>query len=135
MTAAGAVVNCQAVNGICFVAAVLSTSLLSFFRGRAIFRGNKWIVAFFALLWLGTVAGSAIVLFTVTTGHIGPTDHCTNTGTKPLSSMGITIIAVNGTLVFFAISWRLPNLSSSTIDESFKAKAKVFLSGNGLPSL
>lgn len=63
-------------------------------------------------LWLGTVTGSA---FTLMASHIGPTDHCINTGVKPLGSMGNIILTINDTLVFFAISWRL--LSFSAIDK------------------
>lgn len=136
MAAVGPVGNCQALQvviGSCFAAAVSLTSLLFFFRVRAILYTNKWIVAIFSLLWLGTVAGSATVPFAITGSHIGPTDYCVNTGVKPYSSTGIIIVAANDTLVFFAISWKL--LSSPAIDESIKAKAKVFISGNGLPAI
>jgi hypothetical protein len=85
------------------------------------------------MLWLGIAAGSITVPFAITGSHIGPTDHCINTGVKPFSSTGIVILAVNDTLIFFAISWKL--LSASTIDDSPKAKLKIFISGHGLPVL
>lgn len=133
----GAVGDCQNLQaigvGTCFVATVSLTTLLFFFRVRAIFHDNKRIVVFFLLVWLGTVAASAVVPFTITASHIGPTDLCVSTGIDALSSLGIIVLAVNDTLVFFAISWKL--LSSSAIDKPFKAKMKIFISGHGLPAL
>lgn len=128
--------NCQALQvalGSCFAAAVPLTSLLFLFRVRAIFHHHKWVVAVLSFMWLGTAAGSITVPFAITGQHIGPTDHCINTAVKNFSSSGIVITAVNDTILFFCISWKL--LSSSAIDPSFKTKAKIFISGKGLPVL
>ncbi len=117
----GAVGNCQALQvaiGCCFAVAIPATSLLFFFRVRAIFNANTWMVAFFAFLWLAVLGGSWTVPFAIQGGHIGPTDHCINTGVKPFSSAGIIISTVNDTVIFIAISWRL--LETTTYDDLSK---------------
>lgn len=131
----GAVGNCQSLQvaiGCCFAVAIPATSLLFFFRVRAIFNANNWIVAFFAFLWLAVLGGSWTVPFAIQGGHIGPTDHCINTGVKPFSSAGIIISTVNDTVIFIAISWRL--LETTTYDDSFRGRIKSFFRGKGLPA-
>ncbi|KAJ8518268.1 hypothetical protein ONZ45_g4624 [Pleurotus djamor] len=131
----GAVGDCQKLQvaiGSCFAAAVPLTSLLFFFRVRAIFNGNPPVVALFSILWLATVAGSITVPFAINGTHIGPTDHCINSGVKPFSSAGIIISTVNDTLVFIFISWRL--LETTTFDETWKGRIRSFFQGKGLPA-
>ncbi|PBK78587.1 hypothetical protein ARMSODRAFT_925021 [Armillaria solidipes] len=131
----GAVGDCQGLQvaiGCCFAVAVPATSLLFFFHVRAIFNANTWIVAFFAFLWLTVLGGSWTVPFAIQGGHIGPTDHCINTGVKPFSSTGTIISTVNDTVIFIAISWRL--LETTTYDDSFKGRIRSFVHGKGLPA-
>jgi hypothetical protein len=131
-----AVGRCQALitrsYWVCYVAAVSLTSLLFFFRVRALFWDNKWIVAFFSILWLCTVAGSILAIFSVFEEGTNRTMHYCIIYGSPFSSSAVVILAVNDTLVFFSISWKL--LSASAVDESFKAKLKIFISGHGLPA-
>ncbi|KAH7872215.1 uncharacterized protein C8R40DRAFT_1205205, partial [Lentinula edodes] len=144
----GAVGNCQALQvaiGCCFAVAVPATSLLFFLRVRAIFNGDTVAVIFFGSLWLATLGGSITVPFAINASakpvlymfcrcgaHIGPTNHCINTGVKPFSSVGIIISTVNDTLIFIAISWRL--LEATTYDDSWKGRLRSFIKGKGLPA-
>jgi hypothetical protein len=111
--------------------AIPATSLLFFFRIRAVFNNNIYIVAVFGLLWLATLAGSLTVPFAISGTHVGPTKHCINTGVKPFSSTGIIVSTVNDTLVLIFISWRLVQ---SSYQESFRGRAKTFFIGDGLPA-
>jgi hypothetical protein len=111
---------------------VPATSLLFFFRVKAVFNSDKYIVALFGFLWLATLAGSLTVPFAISGTHIGPTSHCINTGVKPFSSAGVIVATVNDTLIFIFISLRL---LQSSYQESFQQRAKSFFSGQGLPAL
>jgi len=131
----GAVGNCQALQvaiGCCYAVGVPATSLLFFFRVKAIFNSNIYIVLFFGFLWLCTLAGSITVPFAIEGAHIGLTNHCINTGVKPFSSTGVIIATVNDTLVFIFISYRL--LAVTTYDDSWRGRFRSFFKGKGLPA-
>ncbi|KAG6867430.1 hypothetical protein C0993_002818 [Termitomyces sp. T159_Od127] len=84
-----------------------STALLFFLRVRAFFNQNKYIIAFFALLWLA-VLGSSLTAATVASAmHLGPTNYCVNAKLKPYASAAPITFAINDTFVFLCISWRL----------------------------
>jgi len=72
------------------------------------------------------------VPFAITGAHIGPTNHCINTGVKPFSSVGIIISTVNDTLVFLFISFRL--LQTTSYQSSLSGRARSFFGGDGLPA-
>jgi len=89
-------------------------------------------VAFFAFLWVATLGGSITVPFAIEGAHIGPTNHCINTGVKPFSSTGVIIATVNDTLVFLFITYRL--LADTTYDDSWRGRFRSFFQGKGLPA-
>ena len=99
--------------GIVFYCAVLVfTSLLFFFRTRAIFIRNPWVTAFFAGLWL-TVLGGCLALIVDVFEPI-PVNSASNTiaicfysGVNPFVAAVTIISLIYDTLVFLAISWRL----------------------------
>ncbi|TFK50407.1 hypothetical protein OE88DRAFT_1660773 [Heliocybe sulcata] len=128
--------SCQALQvalGVCFAVSVPATSLLFFFRIRAVFRRRPFVVAIFAFLWIATLAGSITVPFAITGGHIGPTNRCINTGVKSFSSVGIIINGVNDSLVFLAISWHL--LTSHLVETKWSDRARSFFRGTGFNGL
>ncbi|KAF8523375.1 hypothetical protein BU17DRAFT_43933 [Hysterangium stoloniferum] len=130
----GPVGNCQTLQiavGWTFAMGVGSTALLFLFRVLAIFNNDVWITIFFTFMWLATLGGSMTVPFAITGAHIGPTDHCINTGVKPFSSVGIIVSTVNDTLVFIFISIRL--LQTTSYQHSLSGRAKSFFGGEGLP--
>ena len=110
--------------------AVPSNSLLFFFRVRAVFKANKYVVAFFALIWLSTF-GSFTVPFSIGGEHIGTTNRCINSNIKPSSSVGIIVSTVNDTLVFVAITYRLVVYNTS-VSNTWRMRLKVLFSGEGM---
>ncbi|KAF8532312.1 hypothetical protein JB92DRAFT_1313095 [Gautieria morchelliformis] len=117
------------VIGWCWAVAIPSTSLLFFFRIRAVFDRQKWIVAFFVVLWLATLGGAITVPFAITGGHIANTNRCQPTAVKPFSSASIIASTCNDTLVFIAISWRI--ITRTTVN----SRAQSFFCGGNLPYL
>ncbi|KAH0581337.1 hypothetical protein H2248_012429 [Termitomyces sp. 'cryptogamus'] len=126
--------NCQIIEKtICVLYHITfsSTAFLFFLRVRAVFNKNKFIVMFFAALWLGVLGGSLTVA-TVSNGfHLGPTRYCISTEFKPYASAAPIAFTVNDTFVFFAISWRL--LSSGTL-RCEKLDMKSLMLGKYLPA-
>lgn len=87
------------------------SSLLFFFRIRAVFHGQRFLIGFFGLMWLSIVATSLIAPFALKTMPIGDTGYCVN---NRLHSEGISayiIQAVYDTLVFVAITAKLLRVS------------------------
>ena len=92
------------------------SSLLIFFRTRAVFSTYPWIIAFFALLWVAVLAGCLPLLvytlrLTPTLPPAGPPPSnspiCYNGGIDPYVAAATIIPLINDTLVFVAITWRL----------------------------
>ncbi|KAF8526224.1 hypothetical protein BU17DRAFT_40792 [Hysterangium stoloniferum] len=115
------------VIGSCWAVAIPATSLLFFFRVKAVFDGKRGIVAIFALLWLVNLAGSLTVPFALSGGNIGSTKRCIPTAVKPFSSAGIIATACYDTLIFIAISWRIIKQTATG------HKIRSFFAGDSLP--
>ncbi|KAF9563106.1 hypothetical protein CPC08DRAFT_686956 [Agrocybe pediades] len=113
-----------------FPIAVPFTSLLFFFRVRAIFDYNRYVVTFFAFMWLAVLAGCLTVTQGVVGAHIGPTDYCLNAKLEDYVSAAAIIPLVNDTIVFLAISARL--MANSYADES---RVRTFVFGTQMPAL
>ena len=65
--------------------------------------------------------------------HIGPTNRCINTGIHAFGFVPIVINAVNDTLIFVAISYKI--LTDTTLGDTWRARARSFYAANGLPRL
>ena len=95
---------------IFFSTAVVLTSLLFFFRTRVVFNGNRWIVAFFASLWLAVLGGClAFVVDVFDAPSPTPNTHafCIKENINPFAAAATIIPLINDTLTFLAITWRL----------------------------
>ena len=90
-----------------FCLAVPSTSLLFFFRARAVFRMNQFAVAFFGALWLGVLGGCLAVIPGLYGVNIGPTLYCLVKMSSMSPVAGAITPLINDSIIFFAISWRL----------------------------
>jgi len=112
--------------------AIPATSLLFFFRVRAVFDSNKLVIAFFAFMWLAVVGGCITVTRGVTGINIGPTDYCLNAALEPYVSAAAIIPLVNDTLVFFAISFRL--MTNTHVEFNLRTGVKTLISGAYLPA-
>jgi hypothetical protein len=92
---------------VLFCLAVPLTSLLFFFRARAVFGRDPFAVAFFGVLWLGVLSGCLTTIPGIGGANIGPTPYCT-TGVFKFYAVAAAITPlINDGIVFFAISWRL----------------------------
>ncbi|KAF4609851.1 hypothetical protein D9613_010431 [Agrocybe pediades] len=115
-----------------FPVAVPFTSLLFFFRVRAIFDNNKFVVAFFGFMWLAVLAGCLTVTQGVTGANIGTTNYCINASLEGYVSAAAIIPLVNDTLVFIAISWRL--LMNSHLEANLKDGVRTLVFGVHMPA-
>ncbi|KAF9552837.1 hypothetical protein CPC08DRAFT_698243 [Agrocybe pediades] len=109
-----------------------STSLLFFFRVRAMYSDNTKVVVFFFLLWLAVIGGSITPIIGVSAMNIGPTDYCINSGLKLYVSAACIVPFVHDTLVFCATSWRL--WKNAHITQNIHNNVKVMVLGHHLPS-
>ena len=116
-----------------YAIAMPSTTLLFFFRVRAVYLDNKYIVGAFAVLWLGVLAASinsTVALASAT--RIEPTNYCLPaivSGSRISASAIIPF--VNDVLGFFAVTWRLAK--NSQVDPTLKTNVKTMIFGHYLP--
>lgn len=110
-----------------------STSLLFFFRLRAVYRENRVVIAFFLLLWLCVLGASSMVIFGTSAENIGSTNYCIDGSIKQYVSFGAATVIVHDTLIFFAISWRLMGISFGE-KRSFIDVLKNMILGRSLPA-
>lgn len=154
--AAAPVSNCQTLMYIISTFNILaagSNNLLFFFRVRAVY-GNSWFVTVFFGFWylvaLGTTSGTPFAVNALVSdscfvphrhndinhGHrdeqrLGPTGKCVETKLQPWLASAMIGNAVYGTLVFFAISYRIG--SNSMGGTSWFAMVRSFLLADGAP--
>ena len=93
-----------------YCAVLIFTSLLFFFRTRAVFGGNPWVTAFFAGLWLAVLGGCLALIIDVfepMNSESNTMAICLDPGFNPFVAAVTIIPLVNDTLAFLAMSWRL----------------------------
>ncbi|RDB23130.1 hypothetical protein Hypma_009754 [Hypsizygus marmoreus] len=127
--------HCQTVKKaqcVFYHLAFSSTALLFFFRVRAVFNQNKYIVIFFFALWLSVFGGSLTAATVGGATHLGPTSHCIPHPFKQYLGASPLTLAANDTAVFLAISWRL--LVDSWSDRRRKRSFLSLVFGGYLPT-
>ncbi|CAA7262428.1 unnamed protein product [Cyclocybe aegerita] len=118
-----------------FAVAVPSTSLLFLFRVLAIFDRNKFVCAFFSVMWLCVVAGVITPTQGLIGANIGPTKYCINVKVEEYVGAAAIIPLVNDTLVFLAISWKLMrNTHTSANPLRGNLSLRALLRGDYLPA-
>jgi hypothetical protein len=128
--------NCQlflVINASLWIPSVPSSSILFFFRVKAIYHNNKIVTAVFGFLWCSLFALSFLVPISVTGTHIGTTEECIITYIARRSSAPLVLNTIFDTAVFIAISLRI--MSFATTGKTFSARAQSFVQGDGLPLL
>jgi len=108
-----------------------STSLLFFFRVKAMYDGNTKVIAFFFFMWLAVVGGSVTPTIGVSGMNIGITDYCINYRLEPYVSAACIIPFINDTFIFCATSWRL--WQNAHVHQSIHNNVKVMVFGHHLP--
>ncbi|KAJ7142690.1 hypothetical protein C8R44DRAFT_924322 [Mycena epipterygia] len=119
-----------------YPAAIPATSLLFFFRVRAIYGSKRSVTVVFGILWILEVAACVVVPFGTTGANIGSTPYCVVSKISPADGASTITPTVFDTAVFFAISYRLiGNSSVKSTRHSWMDRCRAFLSGEYLPSL
>ncbi|KAF8207401.1 hypothetical protein K438DRAFT_1667965 [Mycena galopus ATCC 62051] len=118
---------------ILYPIAIPSTSLLFFFRVRAIYGGARIVTIIFGLMWVVVLATCIVVPFATGGVNIGTTRYCMISEDAPYSAIAGIAPAVFDTAVFIAISYRL--IGNTHTEYSWTEKARTFLTGAYLPSL
>ena len=121
---------------IFFSTAVAFTSLLFFFRTRAVFNRNRWIVAFFASLWLAVLGGClafAVDVFDAPSPQAAPNSRifCIKENINPFVAAATIIPLINDTLTFLAVTWRL--FRNSYVRNTLKNGIRLLVFGDYLP--
>ena len=119
-----------------YCAALVFTSLLFFFRTRAIFKRNPWVTAFFAGLWLVVLGGCLALIVdifepTPANSASNTTALCIDSGINPYAAATTIVPLINDTLVFVAISWRLSHNSYEPY--TLKSGIRFLIFGDYLP--
>ncbi|KAF8141036.1 hypothetical protein K438DRAFT_1878785 [Mycena galopus ATCC 62051] len=114
--------------------AIPATSLLFFFRVRAIYGGTRAVTIIFGLMWIAVLATSIIIPIATIGVNIGPSCYCILVELMPYVGAVSITPGLFDTAVFVAISYRL--MGNTHVEyNSFKQKARAFFLGAYLPSL
>ncbi|KAF9476640.1 hypothetical protein BDN70DRAFT_897207 [Pholiota conissans] len=95
-----------------YVIAIPSSELIFFLHVRALYIDCKIMANFLVFMWIATLGASfALLIAALTLSHsvnIGPTNYCIGDGGNPsYLGAGAIIPAVNDTILFFALAWRV----------------------------
>ncbi|KAJ7202675.1 hypothetical protein B0H12DRAFT_1035933 [Mycena haematopus] len=112
--------------------AIPSTSLLFFFRVRAVYGAARRVTIIFGLLWIAELAACVSVPFGTGGINIGPTRYCIVTKLEPFAGSAAITPAVFDTSVFIAISYRL--VGNTHVEYSWGQALRALLTGAYLPS-
>jgi hypothetical protein len=119
-----------------YCSTVVFTSLLFFFRTRAVFKSYPLVIAFFAGMWVVVLVGCVPLLVNILK-PIGvipsntPISGCVIAGPDPYLAVATIIPLINDTLVFLAITWRLSRLSYDPL--SLHGGFRFMIFGDYLP--
>lgn len=102
-----------------------------FFCARAIFLQSPRVIAFFAVLWLGTVGSSFTTPFFIHTHQLGDTKTCTIHLDEKFAT-GIVAVAAHNTLVFVSVTI---NLMMYTHEENWRGRLKAYFHRRGVSDL
>lgn len=117
-----------------FFISVPSTSLLFFFRVRALYIDRRRHLSIFFLLWLSVVGGSLVTsLAQEKATKIGPSAYCLGAGMKSFSAAVGTMVVINDTVVFLAISRYLVKIAHEQEYALSPRSLKTCVLGTDLP--
>jgi hypothetical protein len=75
-----------------------------------VYSENRCVVGFFGLTWLSVVAMALTFFKTFGAAHISPTHHCREIIRGPFGVPALAALALNDTLIYFAIAYRIYNI-------------------------
>ena len=120
-----------------YCATLVFTSLLFFFRTRAVCNRNPWVTAFFAGLLLAILGGclayivDAFKPVLLENPASNTTTMCQRSDVNPYAAAITIIPLIYDTLIFLAITWRLSRNSYEPY--TFKSGIKNLIFGDHLP--
>ena len=116
-----------------FITGVASILSLSYLRVCAVWRWNRFIVAFFGISWLSVVASSFILIFSIKEIMVEGYCNLLIMGPTPLPGPSLFITTFfNHTAVFLAITY---GVCKNTIDEDLAFTENICLMlGKNLPT-
>ena len=126
--------NCDYIRRVSFLYAVALpfTVLLLVFRVVALYRNNKYAIAFFGLSWLAFLANSIVVSLGVTGIQIKNTPYCLEAKPQTQSILGVIGPIVHDTLIFIATAWAF--MKNSYIKANVDNVLDVMVLGRHLPA-
>ncbi|KZP25245.1 hypothetical protein FIBSPDRAFT_950607 [Athelia psychrophila] len=125
--------NCQTMVHMVDIFFILSTSTnnLLLIRVCTVYGKSRSVTAFFGFWYLTVLGTSSASPWAMDAAHLGPTKLCVYIKVQPWVSSATVCNAINGTLVFLAISY---HVSSRSIDETGTCSAaQRFLRSDGPP--
>ena len=126
--------NCDYIRRVSFLYTIAfpSTSLLLVFRVVALYKNNKYAIAFFALCWLAVLALSIVVPMGASGMQIENTPYCVLLNFKPYAIIGAITPAVHDTLIFVATT--LVFVKNSYMGTNMKNSYNIIVLGRNLPA-
>ncbi|KAF7983224.1 hypothetical protein HWV62_23512 [Athelia sp. TMB] len=124
--------NCEAlihIHSSLIVLALATTNVLFLVRVRAVYGKSARITAFFALAYLSVLGSMSAVPFALHAAHIPTTGYCTMLPPPSWITTPMILNAINDTLVFLAISYRV---TAQSLGGS-GCGLRRFLRGAGVP--
>ncbi|KAF8961163.1 hypothetical protein BDZ97DRAFT_1227819 [Flammula alnicola] len=118
-----------------FTVAMPATTLLFFFRVRAVYMNNKYVTTFFFFVWLGVVAGCFVVASQTDITHSSqPNTRCLDSSVDLVSFVAAATIVpmANDVLIFCAVTWKL--MQNTHVKITLKKGTRIILFGHYLPA-
>ncbi|KAJ7282290.1 hypothetical protein C8J57DRAFT_1499274 [Mycena rebaudengoi] len=116
-----------------FPIAIPLTSLLFFFRLRAVYCCARAVTIVFGLMWLAVLGTSPIIPIATRGVNIGPTPYCSMGDLAPYAETIGLNPGLFDTAVFLAISYKL--VGNTHVEyRSWRQKARAFFTGAYLPA-
>ncbi|KZP11067.1 hypothetical protein FIBSPDRAFT_1051000 [Athelia psychrophila] len=126
--------NCQTMVHITSAFLILSSSannLLMLIRVRAVYGNSRSVTAFFGFWYLAVLGTTSAVPWAIEAVHLGPTKLCIDIKVQSWITSSTVCNAVNGTLVFIAVSYRVSLRSLG--ETGWRSTARRFIRSNGAP--
>ena len=126
--------NCDYIRRVSFLytVALPSTCLLLVFRVVALYKNNKYVIAFFGLCWLAVLALSIVVPMGASGMRIKNTPYCIQLTFKPYGIFGAIAPLVHDTLIFLATTWVF--MRNSYLETNLKNSYNIMVLGRNLPA-
>ncbi|KZP25252.1 hypothetical protein FIBSPDRAFT_396733 [Athelia psychrophila] len=126
--------NCHTMVHVTTVFFILSSNannLLMLIRVRAVYGNSRSVTAFFGFWYLAVLGTTSAVPWAIEAVHLGPTKLCIDIKVQSWITSSTVCNAVNGTLVFIAVSYRVSLRSLG--ETGWRSTARRFFRSNGAP--